>query len=232
MSIVLSVNVGLRAPNPAGTGIPSGMRKHPVDGPVLLRDPGDKRTGDGSGVVGDFVGNRRHHGGTFQAVYAVSREELDVWAADLGRDLPAGAFGENLTTEGLDVDAALVGEIWQVGPVVRLKVTGPRIPCRTFASAMGVRGWVPKFTRRGRTGAYLQVLTPGEVAAGDSITVEHRPEHSITVPLLFAALTTDRSLMPRLLEAGDDLPADTRAEVERYLAKHHVEHGTRGGEAP
>ena len=83
MAHLRSVNVGAAGPNPAGGRRPSGMLKTPTSQPVLLRDPGPKRGGEGSGVVGDFVGDRRHHGGTFQAVYAVAREELDHWAAEI-----------------------------------------------------------------------------------------------------------------------------------------------------
>lgn len=219
MAHVRSVNLGIAGPNPAGGKRPSGMLKTPTAGPVLLRDPGDKRRGDGSGVVGDFVGDRRHHGGTYQAVYAVAREELDHWAAEIGRELADGAFGENLTTLGLDVDDARLGEIWRIGATVRLQVTGPRIPCSTFATAMGERRWVKRFTARGRTGVYLSVLTPGEVRAGDEIVVEHRPTHGVTVPMSFRAWTTERHTLPDLLAAGADLSPELVAKVQEYQAK-------------
>ena len=99
-------------------------------------------------------------------MYAVAAEELAWWGAELGRELGPGAFGENLTTEGLDVDGALVGERWRVGETVVLEVTGPRIPCATFAAHLGERGWVKRFAERGRTGAYLAVVVPGEVRVG------------------------------------------------------------------
>ena len=137
--------------------------RHRASGPVELahlRAPGPKHGGLGSGVEGDFLGDTRHHGGDYQAVYAFAREELDWWAAQLGRDLPNGMFGENLTTSGLDVDGALVGERWAVGDEVVLEVCGPRIPCATFAARMGERGWVKRFSEVGRTGAYLSVVTP------------------------------------------------------------------------
>lgn len=133
MAHLIAVNVGTPRPDGDSEGPPTGIHKSPVEGPVDLRDPGDKGTGLGSGVAGDFLGDRRHHGGTDQAVYAVAHDELAHWAAEVGRDLPPGAFGENLTITGLDVDGALVGEIWAIGDVVRLQVTGPRIPCATFA---------------------------------------------------------------------------------------------------
>ena len=226
MAHLIAVNVGTPRPDGDSEGPPTGIHKSPVEGPVELRDPGDKRTGLGSGVAGDFLGDRRHHGGTDQAVYAVARDELAHWAAEVGRDLPPGAFGENLTITGLDVDGALVGEIWAIGDVVRLQVTGPRIPCATFARAMGEERWVKRFTVRGRTGAYLRVLTPGPVQAGDAVVVESRPDHEITVPLMFRALTTERHLLPRLAEIGPDLSEEGRRELAVYRE------GTTDGQMP
>ena len=159
-----SVNVGGARGGIRRRGGDTAIDKRPVAS-VQVRDPGPKRGGLGSGVVGDDVVSRKHHGGSRQAVYAVAREELDWWGASLGRELADGMFGENLTTEGIDVDGAVVGERWQVGSAL-LEVTGPRIPCATFAAWMAEPGWVRRFTERGRTGAYLAVVEPGVVAAG------------------------------------------------------------------
>ena len=103
---VESVNVGRAEENPARRNRPTGIRKRPVDGPVEIRDPGPRRGGLGSGLAGDFIGDGTYHGGTDQAVYAFAREELDFWAQELGREIPDGSFGENLTLSGFDVDAA------------------------------------------------------------------------------------------------------------------------------
>ena len=110
-------------------------------------------------------------------------------------------FGENLTTSGLDVDGAVVGERWRVGSAL-LEVTGPRIPCATFAAWMGERGWVRRFTERGRTGAYLAVVEAGAVGAGDAVEVLDRPGHGITVPEVFRAFTGDAGQAERVLAAG------------------------------
>lgn len=67
------------------------------------------------GVRGDVQANRRHHGGLDKALYAYAQEDADFWARQLGRDLPPGWFGENLRVDGIDVNAARVGEIWRVG---------------------------------------------------------------------------------------------------------------------
>nr|CEL23213.1 Uncharacterized protein conserved in bacteria [Kibdelosporangium sp. MJ126-NF4]CTQ94376.1 Uncharacterized protein conserved in bacteria [Kibdelosporangium sp. MJ126-NF4] len=203
---MLSVNLGAGAQLP-GVGL-TGIDKQPVSGPVEVRAPGPKGTG-GSGLVGDRVCDLRHHGGNDQAVYAYAREDLDDWAVHLGRPLASGAFGENLTTTGLDITGALIGEQWQIGDQVILEVAVPRVPCRTFATRLQVRGWVRTFAVKAVPGAYLRVIQPGAVRAGDPIMVVHRPDHDITVNLAFRALTRERELLPRLLVA-DALPEEGR----------------------
>lgn len=219
MAILESVNIGRPRPNPYKSAEATGIGKEPVAGPVEVRDPGPRGTGLGSGVVGDFIGDGRHHGGTDQAAYAFQREDLDRWAERLGRQLPNGFFGENLTTSGLDVNGARLGERWRIGPDLVVEVTAPRIPCATFRGWVGEKGWVKMFTADARPGTYLRVISPGFIRAGDRIEVVRRPDHDVTVSLVFRAEMTDRDLLPRLLAAGDDLHPETRATVERHQVR-------------
>ncbi len=200
MASVLSLNVGAPEPNAAKSVASTGIGKRPVASAVL-RAPGPKHGGLGSGVEGDFLGDRAHHGGDQQAVYAFAREELDAWAEELGRPLRDGMFGENLTTQGLDVDAGLLGERWAVGAEVVLEVCGPRVPCATFQARMGEKGWVRRFTEVGRTGAYLSVVTGGTVRPGDEIRVVSMPDHDITLPDAFRAFNGDLDAAERVLAA-------------------------------
>ncbi|WP_418907047.1 MOSC domain-containing protein [Glutamicibacter endophyticus] len=200
MAHIVSVNVGTSRPNRA-KNTPTGIHKQPVD-QIELRPPGPKHGGLGSGVVGDFIGDRQHHGGDNQAVYAVAREELDWWGSELGRRLDDGMFGENLTTVGLDTDHALIGERWQVGEQVVLRVEGPRIPCGTFRMHMGEAGWLKRFVAHGLSGAYLSIERPGVVKAGDAITVLSRPDHGIDVPTVFRAFYDDIEAMRAVVESG------------------------------
>ncbi|MFZ3596399.1 MOSC domain-containing protein [Streptomyces sp. BH104] len=197
----------------------TGIDKRPVTGPVRVSAPGAKGTG-ASGLAGDAVCDLRHHGGEHQAVYAYAREDLDAWGKELDRSLPSGAFGENLTTEGVDVSGARIGERWRVGAELVLEVTSGRIPCRTFQGHLGERGWVKRFTQEGKPGAYLRVIEPGEIRAGDPIEVVHRPEHEVTVAFQFRAVTTERGALPRLLVAGDALHPEALRSAREYVEKY------------
>ncbi|MEU9484406.1 MOSC domain-containing protein [Streptomyces decoyicus] len=216
---LLTVNLGQPIPSEftdaeGGTGID----KRPVDGPVAVSAPGPKGTG-GSGLAGDAVVDLRHHGGDDQAVYAYAREDLDDWQRELGRELANGFFGENLTTSGVEVTGARIGERWRVGPQLLLEVTSPRIPCRTFHGWLGERGWLKRFTRAAVPGAYLRVIEAGEIRAGDAVEVLHRPDHEVTIELMFRALTSRRELLPRLLEAGGALPEEARRKALKYAGQ-------------
>jgi MOSC domain-containing protein YiiM len=213
MAHLLSLNVGrARSTDHSDIGV-SAIDKRPVDHPVDVTVPAAKGVG-GSGIGGDTVCDKRHHGGPDQAIYAYAREDLDAWATDLGRDLPSGSFGENMTTTGLDVNGARIGERWQVGTDVVLEVSVPRIPCRTFAGFLGERRWVKRFTERAVPGASLRVIRPGQIRAGDPIAVIHRPDHDVTVELTFRAFTTEPALLERLLDI-DALPAEARANASK-----------------
>lgn len=218
---LLSVNLGRRTVVAHAAGSPTGatgIDKRPVRGPVRVSAPGAKGVG-GSGLAGDEIGDKRHHGGDDQAVYAYAREDLDAWERTLGRSLPDGAFGENLTTSGVDVNGARIGERWRIGSDLLLEVTSGRIPCRTFQGHLDERGWVKRFTEESAPGAYLRVIEPGEIRAGDPIRVVHRPDHDVTVGLQFRAVTTERELLPELLAAGDALHPETAERARTYLAQ-------------
>ena len=226
MALLDSVNIGRPVPNPYKETRATGITKIAQTDPVQVRAPGPKTVGLGSGIVGDYIGDGKHHGGDEQAVYAVAREDLDAWQEKLDRELPNGFFGENLTTRGLDVNGARLGERWQIGDEVVLQVTCGRIPCSTFRGQMGERGWLKRFTAEGKPGAYLSVVTPGTIRSGDTNEVVHRPAHDITVELSFRALMVQHDLLPRLLEAGDDLIDEMRETALDYQSAQAALPGT------
>jgi MOSC domain-containing protein YiiM len=205
---LLSVNVGaVRQIELAGRPRTTAIWKHPVSGRVAVW---------GVNLVGDQQADRRVHGGPDRAVYAYAREDYAWWERQLDRPLDPGMFGENLTTEGIDVTGALVGEQWRVGSVV-LQVTSPRVPCWKLGVRMGDPGFPRRFAAGGRPGAYLAIVEEGQVGAGDRIQVLHRPGHGVTVGLMAAAYHRDHRLAARIL-AAPELPA---------AWKHWAEHQAR-----
>jgi MOSC domain-containing protein YiiM len=172
------------------------------------------------GLAGDEQGDTENHGGLEQAVYAYAREDLDWWTERLGRELPSGAFGENVTTAGIDIAAALIGETWRLGQVVA-QITSPRIPCETFKAWTGEDHWVRRFAVAGRPGAYLRVLTEGEIGAGDDLEVLTRPDQQVTVAESMLAYYGDAALMRKLLTVpgrGAKWPAIAERVLGRMTA--------------
>ncbi|MCW2855071.1 MAG: hypothetical protein JWR52_686 [Marmoricola sp.] len=203
MPSVVSVNAGLPKAVPyETTSLPTtAIEKHPVPGPVAISF---------DGVQGNAVADTASHGDEYMRVYAYSVEDYAWWAEQLGRDLVPGQFGEQLTTEGIDLNAALVGEVWRIG-TARLQIAHVRVPCLTFKGWMGHSGydagaWVKRFALAGRPGPYFRVLGEGHVQAGDEIVVESVPDHGVTVADLFGAVTIRPELLPRLLEVPDLKP--------------------------
>lgn len=216
MASVLSVNLARPSVDKGKPGNVTGIDKHPVGSAEVLSPPArqvTRRLGPEarSGLVGDYIGDGKHHGGTVQAVYACAREDLDALGAQVGRTFPSGSFGENLTTSELDVTGALIGERWRIGGSdgVELVVTCPRIPCNTFRAWIAERGWLKTFTKAARPGAYLAVLKPGTVRPGDPIEVAFRPDHEVTIGVLFRSQTLERELAPLVLSAADYLDAES-----------------------
>jgi len=187
----VSVNTGRgRDAEWAGRLRRTAIDKRPVPGPV-----GVGRLG----LAGDEQVDKPDHGGYEQALYAYAREDLDWWVERLGRELASGTFGENITTSGLDVTGALIGEVWRLGSAV-VQITSPRIPCAVFAGWMDERQWVKRFADGGRTGAYLRVLEEGQVSAGDAVEVLARPARAVTIAESMRAYYGDVDLMRALLQ--------------------------------
>ena len=157
---LLSVNVGGSRPiQRRGRTIQTGIWKAPVEGRVAAR---------GTQLEGDTQADRRVHGGYDKAVYAYAREDYEWWEGELGRPLPPGTFGENLTTQGLDLTNARPGERWRIAHVV-LEVSEPRLPCFKLGIKMEDPGFLRRFGRAGRPGAYMRIIDEGDLGAGDTI---------------------------------------------------------------
>lgn len=160
-------------PNPPGSGVLTAIDKRPVGGRVAVGP---------LGLAGDRQMDTVDHGGADQAVYLYADEDAAWWAAELGRDIPPGLFGENLRTSGIDLSATRIGQRLRIGDSgLVVEVTAARNPCVTFARRMAEPHWVKRFTQHRAPGAYVQVATTGTVAAGDAILAFPAPDHDVTV---------------------------------------------------
>ncbi|HEX8102354.1 MAG TPA: MOSC domain-containing protein [Solirubrobacteraceae bacterium] len=200
MAQLVSVNVGRPVQVAVRRGRPllSAIGKRPVEGRVRVA---------GTNLEGDAQADRRVHGGPDKAVYAYALADIAWWAGELGRDLVPGAFGENLTTEGVDVTGAVIGERWRIGDAVELEVAQPRLPCSKLGIAFGDGRMVRRFAEASRPGAYLRILVEGTIGAGDPIEVVDRPAHGVTVATVSRAILLDESLAAEAA-AATQLPED------------------------
>jgi MOSC domain-containing protein YiiM len=169
---LLQVSVGRPRPvDRHGRDGRTAIYKSAVHGPVRAA---------GVNLDGDDQADRNAHGGDDKAIYAYADEDREWWESETGRAIERAAFGENLTTSGIDVTNSLIGEQWVIGSVV-LEVSEPRLPCWKLNHRMGDEHFVKRFTAARRPGAYLRILTEGVLRAGDSIRVVRVPDHGVTV---------------------------------------------------
>jgi MOSC domain-containing protein YiiM len=185
----------------------SAIAKAPVSGRLAVR---------GVNVEGDDQADRRVHGGRDKAVYAYAAEDTAWWEAQLGGSLGPGAFGENLTVQGVDVSGAVIGERWRVG-TVELEVCQPRFPCFKLGLRVGDPAMLRRFAQAGRPGAYLRIRREGELGAGDAVQVAGRPAHGITIALVARAVLTEPALLGAAARAPE-LPASLAAWMRERAA--------------
>jgi MOSC domain-containing protein YiiM len=205
---LVSVHVGRpRTVQGVRASVTTAIWKHPVEGRVAVR---------GVNLDGDEQADLSVHGGPDKAVYAYALEEVRLWERELGRDLGDAAFGQNLSTEGIDVSGAIIGERWRVGSTL-LEVAQPRQPCFKLGLRIGEAGFVKRFAQASRPGAYLRIVEQGDVGAGDSIEILSRPDHGVTTRIVSDAILRDPSLIPLALRAHQ-LPQELRAWMKDRIA--------------
>jgi len=203
---IVSVNVAVpRTVQWQGRPVRSAIWKEPVDGPTAVA---------GVNLAGDDQADRRVHGGPDKAVYAYAVEDYEWWAATAG-PLAPGTFGENLTTRGIDLSAAQIGDRWSVG-TVELEVCQPRTPCFKLGMRMGDVDFPGRFAAAGRAGAYLRILVPGELCRGDVIHVRAAEPGGVPLGALAAERPTDDIL--RQVAEDPRVPVGWRRSAARALA--------------
>ena len=195
MAKILSINVAAIIHEGAWTGSEgrTGIDKRSISGLVKFEN---------NAVAGDKVVDTKHHGGYDKAVYAYAREDAEWWENEIGRSLTYGAFGENLTTQGIDVNQAVIGEHWQIGTVI-LEVSEPRIPCRVFAGFWDRPTLIKDFTAARRSGTYLRIIKAGQMQTNDEIKVISKPEHAMTIRDLFDAKAGERGKIAQLRQVNE-----------------------------
>ena len=203
MARLVSVNVGRPREISSRRGQPllSAIFKTPVEGRVRV---------EGVNLAGDDQADRSVHGGPEKAVYAYAREDIDWWE-NIHGELPNSCFGENLTTQGIDVSGALLGERWRIGTTV-LEVCQPRLPCSKLGIRFNDLRMVKAFAKASRPGGYLRIVEEGELGAGDEIELLSRPDHAVTLSLASDACLKDRSLAAAVL-AVPGLSYELRREL-------------------
>lgn len=206
-AVVCSVNVGKpRQVEWRGQQVLTAIWKEPVAGAIRV---------EGVNLVGDDQADRRVHGGADKAVYAYATEDYDWWSTQIG-DLGPGTFGENLTTANIDLTAAFIGDRWHVGTAV-LEVSQPRQPCFKLGIRMDDDTFTRRFALAGRPGAYLRIVQPGQIEAGDQIRIEPASRPSISVGRLASGNLTMKELAA--VAADERVPEGWRRVADRELAR-------------
>ncbi len=131
-------------------------------------------------LEGDDQADRTVHGGPDKAVYAYSDAHFERWSSEIGIEVGAGTFGENVTVAGLTEADVCIGDRWAWGDAL-LEICQPRWPCFKLTLRTGVRDIGHRMKADGRTGWYLRVLEPGTVPVAGPITVALRHPAGVTV---------------------------------------------------
>ncbi len=208
---LLSVNLGQeRTIRNAKASGKTGIHKLPVSVSVQVK---------ANGMADDEISDTRNHGGVDQAVYVYGNSDYAWWSEALGRELPPGTFGENLTITELESARVCIGDRLRLGSVI-LEVTAPRIPCVTLAMRMGDPSFVKRFREAERPGLYCRVIQEGYVQSGDSVTLQGYPGDKITAVEIFRDFfeaDLDEATLRRHLAAP--IAVRARAEDEKRLEK-------------
>ncbi|PZG03042.1 MOSC and FAD-binding oxidoreductase domain-containing protein [Nonomuraea aridisoli] len=218
---VLSVNAGEAKPMTVqGETITTGFDKRPIDGAVQV---------EASGLVTDDHVDDADD--LDRALLFYQRSYYDSWNNELGRELPHGTFGENLTIEGPEDDKVMLGDELCIGEV-RLRVTQPRIPCRKMAVRLGHEGFPSRYLRSRRVGFFCSVMEPGLVRSGDKIELVHRVEDGISMADLARVLHLEPPNVESLnrVLACFALPPALRTKAEKLLRRAQGDDGAWSGD--
>ena len=211
--VSLQVSLPQTLTTASGKAWTSAIAKQPVEKPVLLGQ---------ENLQGDYQANRKYHGGPDKALCGYSAEHFPYWHEILGKELPFGAFGENITVAGLTEDILCIGDVLAIGTGnVRVQVSQPRQPCANVSKRWNQPILPRRMEETGWTGFYTRVLTPGEVTPGDSLTVQERPHEGWTILRANRLMYTENSNLDELTELRElsCLSAEWKRILGRKIAR-------------
>ncbi len=213
---VISLNVATpRLITWRGESFTTGIFKQPVEGKVRLRK---------LNFEGDRQADLSVHGGPLKAVYAYPSEHYPLWQRELGDDENAasilhvwGAFGENLTTEGMTEENVQIGDQFRIGTALLMAVQ-PRQPCFKLAAKFDSDDMIDRMMENGRSGIYFSVVEEGDVQTGDEITRVGGRESSVTVAEVNRLISSDR-LNVELLRRAAAVTELPEAYLRRFRSR-------------
>ncbi|MEC7640721.1 MAG: MOSC domain-containing protein [Nitrospinota bacterium] len=183
MPAVVSINIAKPARiNLNGGTLFSGILKKPVTGRIQLQT---------EGFLGDGTADKRHHGGSDKGLCVYPMDHFPYWEKELGKMIPPGAFGENLTVSGLDENLVHIGDIFRVGNA-KIQISQPRQPCHKVSKLFGLNNMACQIQKSGFTGFYCRVLQPGWIEAGDNLALIHTHEKRFTVGMANHLMYVDK----------------------------------------
>jgi MOSC domain-containing protein YiiM len=204
---IVSVNVGLpREVVWKGITVQTAIFKKPVAGAVAIQE---------LNLAGDQQADLTVHGGSEKAFYAYPAEHNEYWRKQLSDvSLSWGAFGENLTTEGLREDTFCIGDVLKVGSAA-LQITQPRMPCYKLELRFNRDDMIKRFLMSGWSGFYFSVIEQGDLAAGSKVEILDRDADGVTVSdivRLYLGPTRDPELLQRATNVAS-LPQNWRTQL-------------------
>lgn len=209
---LVSINVSLgRAVRWQGQDVATGIFKEPVAGPV--------RVGRHN-LDGDRQSDLRVHGGEYKAVYAYAAEHYEWWRAELGRSLPFGAFGENLTIEGFPEEEVCVGDRFRIGGAV-LEAVQPRFPCFKLGIKFEDDSIIERFLDSEKWGVYFRVIEEGVIAVAEEVSPISRDPARFAIPEVLRLILSEKP-EPESLKRGlaaSGLPPQWHDKFTAMLAR-------------
>ena len=192
-----------------GKDVVTGIYKSPQPDGIYL---------DREGVRNDYIGNPKVHGGSYKAFYMFAASEYPYWQRQFHRpEWGYGLFGENLSVDGLDESALRMGAVYRLGEAV-IRITTPREPCYKLGVRFGDQGIIDRFIKRGRPGAYGQVIEPGRVRPGDRMSLQEARGESPDIASFFKMIYAgekDPQILAGALDT-DILPEKMRKQLRRW----------------